>query len=55
MAGFVLSSDRHIVTTHHIRGRCSASRLVNDVAEASQGPPINPLRDGDELKDVFAR
>lgn len=55
MAGFVLFIGiATIVTTHHIVGPLfRIKRLVNDVAGGRLKVPEYPLRDGDELKDVF--
>jgi len=55
MAGFVLFIGiATIVTTHHIVGPIfRIKRLVNDVAGGKLKVPEYPLRDGDELKDVF--
>jgi len=55
MAGFVIFIGiATIVTTHHIVGPLfRIKRLVNDVAGGKLKVPEYPLRDGDELKDVF--
>lgn len=55
MAGFVLFiGTATIVTTHHIVGPLfRIKRLINDVSTGRLKVPEYPLRDGDELKDVF--
>ena len=55
MAGFVIFiGTATIITTHHIVGPLfRIKRLVNDVATGHLKVPEYPLRDGDELKDVF--
>jgi len=55
MAGFVIFIGiATIVTTHHIVGPLfRIKRLVNDVAGGHLKVPEYPLRERDELKDVF--
>ena len=55
LAGFVLFIGlATIVTTHHIVGPLfRIKRLVGDIRDGHLQVPEYPLRDGDELKDVF--
>lgn len=55
MAGFVIFIGvATIITTHHIVGPLfRIKRLVNDVAGGRLKVPEYPLRERDELKDVF--